>query len=118
MSSDTVKSLAGVLALLGVYALIAVVFLRISAMIKRRLLRQTPGFSVTVHVMAFVAFLVGCLVAWLEYSSGNPAKDRLLLVPLLLPLCIYAYILTLSLVAYGLAAVYRLALRLLSGRES
>jgi hypothetical protein len=114
MASAASNGLAGLVALLTVYTVAALILLWVSALLKRRFSRGGSGFSVTIHLMALLAFLVGCLVAWLEYTSDNPFKDRLLLLPFVLPLCIYGYILTMYLVAYALAGLYRFALSLLS----
>lgn len=84
----------GILALvIGFYILLARGFLRFGAMLRRRYPRATGSrLPATIHVLALFAFLIGCLLAWMAYDSDNPTKERQLLLPVVLPLCVYGFV--------------------------
>jgi ABC-type molybdate transport system permease subunit len=102
--------------MLAVYILLAIGFLRLGASLRQRF----PGvvgsrFSGTVHILALLAFLIGCLLTWMAYSSDHPSKERQLLLPLVLPLCVYGFVLLIWLRVTAMGLIGRVLSRLFSG---
>jgi ABC-type Fe3+ transport system permease subunit len=86
-----------VAAVVGSYTVIAGVFLLVGDKISRR--RPIPGrtgFSVTIHVLGLLGFLVGGALAWMAYASDHPMKERHLLLPIILPALVYGYVIVIS----------------------
>ena len=110
----------GIVALVvGSYVLLAVFFLRTGALLKRHYPRVAGSrFSATVHVLALFAFLLGCLLAWMAYASDHPMKERHLFLPIVLPLCVYGYVLFAWVRYFGVGEVLRAISTLFSRKDT
>ena len=90
MSHETLSVVEVLATVLGVYILLAIGLLRFGTIVTRRFPRLAlTRISATVHVLAFLGFLIGCLLAWMAFSADHPSKYRHLLLPIVLPFCVY-----------------------------
>jgi len=118
MSSEYLNVIGILVLVIGFYILLAMGFLRIGALLQRRYPRVAGSrLSATVHVLALFAFLVGCLLAWMAYASDNPMKERQLLLPMILPLCVYGFVFITWLKSFGFSVLVRTVSSLFSRSE-
>jgi hypothetical protein len=79
--------------MLAVYAAMAFLVLvlgnRLSSLGNRQ---DLPARLRRLHVLAFIAFLVGCGLAWMAYQSDHPMKERHLWLPVLFVAIVYGYV--------------------------
>jgi hypothetical protein len=115
MSTETLTIIVTLAGMLAFYILLAWGFLRLGAMLSRRFPRVAGSrFSGTIHVLALFGFLIGCLLTWMAYASDNPMKERQLLLPLVLPLCVYGFVLIIWVRAAAMGTIMRVLSRLFS----
>jgi hypothetical protein len=55
------------------------------------------------HVLAFLAFLIGSGLAWMAYDSDHPLKEKHLLFPIIFVAIVYGYPLFIELKAFVIA---------------
>jgi ABC-type sulfate transport system permease component len=119
MSSGDFNAAGMVAVVIGAYVLLAVGFLRLGVFLQRRYPRAAGSrLSATVHALALFACLIGGLLAWMAYASDNPAKERQLLLPIILPAFVYGFVLMTWLKSYGLSVVVRTLSALFSRARS
>ena len=115
MSTETLTILLTLAGMLAFYIVLALGFLRLGAMLSKRFPHVAGSrFSGTVHVLALLGFLIGCLLTWMAYASNNPMKERQLLLPLVLPLCVYGFVLIIWVRATATGMIMRVLSRLFS----
>jgi hypothetical protein len=51
------------------------------------------------HVLALIAFLIGCGLAWMAFESDHPSKEKHLLLPIIFVAIVYGYPLAIELKA-------------------
>ena len=87
-----------IVGMLTVYGALAAAFLylgnRLSNLGDRK---DLPARLRRLHVLAFIAFLIGCGLAWMAYASDHPMKEKHLLLPILFVAVVYAYPLVIEL---------------------
>jgi hypothetical protein len=86
-----VNTLLRVLAAIGVLIVIGIVLLWLGGALSRRTANQNARLWTTLHLLAFLAAIVGGVLAWMAFDSDHPNKWKHLALPAIFVAIVYGY---------------------------
>ena len=85
------NALLPALAGIGTLIVIGIVLLWLGGALSRRAANPNARLWATLHLLAFLAAIVGGVLAWMAFASDHPSKWKHLALPAILVAIVYGY---------------------------
>ncbi len=92
--------------LMGTYFVVAAIFLALGNWIAHREPTRTRSrLTITIHLLAFLGFLIGLAFVWMAYTNDHVMNVNRTFVAFLFPLVVYGFVALLELKAWVVRGV-------------